>query len=88
MSPLQARTFCVPGYLNISVQRAAGQPLRRGGRDQRAGHGQWIAAEEDGEKALASLPPEGRPYEIVWETDVVEQDAPFVARLHTYGGGR
>ncbi len=53
-----------------------------------AGHGQLIVAEEDGEKALASLPPEGRPYEIVWETDVVERDAPFVTRLHTYGGSR
>ncbi len=53
-----------------------------------AGHGQWIVAEEDGEKALASLPPEGEPYEIIWKTDPVERGTPLVARLHTYGGGR
>ncbi len=49
-----------------------------------AGHGQWIVAEEDGEKALASLPPEGEPYELIWKTDPVERGTPLVARLRAY----
>ena len=52
-----------------------------------AGHGQWIVAEEDGEKALAALPSEGEPYEIIWKTDPVERDEPLVARLRAYPTG-
>ncbi len=49
-----------------------------------ASHGEWIVAEEDDEKAIASLPAEGKPYEIIWKTDPVERNEPLMARLHAY----
>ena len=35
----------------------------------------------------ARLPPEGKPYEIIWQKDPEDRDKPLVARVHTYSDG-
>ena len=45
----------------------------------------WIVAAEDDGKAIALLPPEGKPYKIIWKTDPVEREVTLVTRLRSYG---
>jgi len=49
-----------------------------------ASHGIWIVAAEDDEQALASLPDENRPYEVIWKTEAMEREAPLAARLNVH----
>ncbi len=45
------------------------------------GGGEWMVAAEDDDKALASLPPENAPYNIIHKTDAIDCK-PFSARCH------
>ncbi len=51
------------------------------------GRDQWIVAAKDDDKAVALLPPEGEPYNIIAKTDPVDCELPFSARLRSWHGG-